>query len=548
MKDVVVRWRRPTERNFGDLSTSAPLQLAKSLGKKPREIAEELAKGLKGFKGVERVEIAGAGYVNVWLEPASLLAELSSAVSACSPLPVRKKEKPVLIDYSGPNIAKPLGVHHILSTVIGQVLANIHQHLGYPVIGVNYIGNWGTQFGKLAVALKKWGKKPAAACSVDELLELYVRFHNEAEKDPALDDEARAAFQRLESGDKELEQFLQDVTKVTMADIEIIYQRLHVKINEVRGEYHYRNAMGPIIEEGKEKGIFTKGEEGALVVQFPEELNLPTSVVLKGDGATVYLTRDLAAVRDRIETWHPQVMLYVVDVSQMLHLQQVFATCKLLGWDLPQLEHIVFGRMRFADKSMSTRKGNILKLSEVLDEAVKRADAVIGEHGESIQTDDRSALAEMMGVGGVVYGILSQNRKMDIVFDWKKALALEGNSAPYLQYTHARARSVLRKAELKKEAALPKKSGPLSAAERTLIGTLLEFPDALTEACAQRMPHTLTNYLYALCQDFNAFYNADPILKAESAARTLRLALTSLTATVLQTGAELLTLRVPDRM
>ena len=548
MKDVVVKWQRPVERSFGDLSTSAPLQLAKSLGKKPREIAEELAKGLKGFQGIERVEIAGAGYVNVWMEPAMLLSELSSTEQACSPSPTRKKEKPVLIDYSQPNIAKPLGIHHILSTVIGQVLVNIHRHLGHQVVGINYIGDWGTQFGKLAVALQKWGKKPVAECSVDELLELYVRFHNEAEKDAALEDEARATFRKLEQGDTDLETFLQEVTKITMEDVQHLYKRLHVSIDVVRGEYYYRHAMGSVIEAGKKKGLFVEGEEGALIVQFPEELNLPTSVVLKGDGATVYLTRDLAAVRDRIDSWHPAAILYVVDVSQMLHLQQVFATCKLLGWDLPQLEHIVFGRMRFADKSMSTRKGNILKLSEVLDEAVKRADAVIGEHGESIQTDDRSALAEMMGVGGVVYGILSQNRKMDIVFDWKKALALEGNSAPYLQYTHARARSVLRKAELKKEAALPKKSGPLSTAERTLIGTLLEFPDALAAACAQRMPHTLTNYLYALCQDFNAFYNADQILKAEEPARTLRLSLTSLTATVLKTGAELLTLRVPDRM
>jgi len=543
-----MRWQRPVERSFGDLSTSLPLQLAKKLQVKPREIAEKLASGLEGFKGIERVEIAGAGYVNVWLTPAALFAELTSTVRACSPLPERKNEKPVLIDYSQPNIAKPLGIHHILSTVIGQVLVNIHRHLGFQVVGINYIGDWGTQFGKLAVAMNKWGKKPVSECSVDELLELYVRFHNEAEKDPALDEEARVTFRKLEQGDSVLDQFLQDVVKITMANVDELYKRLHVAIDVVRGEYYYRRAMGPVIEEGKRRRLFVEGEEGALIVQFPEESKLSPSVVLKGDGATVYLTRDLAAVRDRIDTWHPEAILYVVDVSQMLHLQQVFETCRLLGWDLPQLEHIVFGRMRFADKSMSTRKGNILKLQEVLDEAVKRADSVIGGHGESIQTDDRSALAEMMGVGGVVYGILSQNRKMDIIFDWKKALALEGNSAPYLQYTHARARSVLRKAELKKEPALPKKSDTLSPAERTLIGTLLEFSSALNAACEQRMPHSLTNYLYALCQDFNAFYNADPILKAEEPMRSLRLALTSLTSTVLKTGAELLTLRVPDRM
>ncbi|MDD5751221.1 MAG: arginine--tRNA ligase, partial [Candidatus Peribacteraceae bacterium] len=421
-------------------------------------------------------------------------------------------------------------------------------HLGFSVVGINYIGDWGTQFGKLAVALKKWGEKPVSQCSVDDLLALYVRFHDEAEKDAVLEDEARAVFQKLEKGDKELEKFLQDVVTVTMADVEQLYGRLHVKLDTVRGEYYYRNAMEPIIAEGIRKKLFVEGEEGALIVRFPEESGLPVGIVRKGDGASVYLTRDLAAVRDRIDTWHPSAILYVVDVSQSLHLQQLFETCRLLQWELPALEHVVFGHMRFADKSMSTRKGNILKLQEVLDEAVRRADGVITEHEKDIQTDDRPDLAEMMGIGAVVYGILSQNRKADIVFDWKKVLAFDGNSAPYLQYTHARALSVLRKAE-QKSCPLPSSAETLSDRERTLMGTLLDFPHALEEACSMRMPHTLTNYLYGLCQEFNAFYNTEPILKADdSAVRVLRLALTSLTATVIKTGAELLTLRVPDRM
>ncbi|MDD5103952.1 MAG: arginine--tRNA ligase, partial [Candidatus Peribacteraceae bacterium] len=325
------------------------------------------------------------------------------------------------------------------------------------------------------------------------------------------------------------------------------YERLHVHFVTDIGESFYEDIMQPILEEGKNKKVFTTGEEGSLIVTFAEEEKLPPFLVQKGDKATLYATRDLAQIRYRIDTYHPQAILYVVDVAQQLYFQQLFKTVSRLDWKLPLLEHVVFGRMRFADQSMSTRKGTVLKLEHVLDEAVTRAKEAIQEHRDSIQTDDENALAEMMGTGALVYGILSQNRRMDLVFDWQKVLSLEGNSAPYLQYTHARACSVLRRSE-SKETAVPKKIPALSEHERSLIGTLLTFPVVLEEARAQRMPHTLANYLYALCQEFNSFYNTEPILKAEEEQRTLRIALTSLVARVLKTGAELLTLRVPDRM
>ena len=454
----------------------------------------------------------------------------------------------MIIDYSQPNIAKPLGVHHILSTVIGQCLCNLHRHLGTAVVGWNYIGDWGTQFGKLATAWEKWGKgKPVEKHTLDELLELYVRFHAEAEKNPALEDEARAAFLKLEKGDRKLRSFWEGVVRATKASLGAIYERLHVHFDTDIGESFYEDKMQSILEEGKKKQVFVKGEEGALVVLFEEESKLPPFLVQKGDGATLYATRDLAQIRYRIDTFHPQAILYVVDVAQQLYFRQLFAAAKRLDWELPQLEHVVFGRMRFAEKAMSTRKGTALKLEHVLDEAVTRAKEVIAEHRDSIQTDDEVALAEMMGTGALVYGILSQNRRMDLVFDWKKVLALEGNSAPYLQYTHARARSVLRKAGAKDET-LPKDTSSLTASERVLFSVLLGFPEVLQEACTHRMPHMLANYLYRLCQAFNAFYNVEPILKASKDLRSLRLSLTSLTATVLKTGAELLTLRVPERM
>lgn len=531
------------DEKHGDLTTSASLQLAKKLKKKPHDIAKSLAAGLAKVEGVEKAEVAGPGFVNVTLTTRALLQDIKHVRSAC--IPKKSKEKPVVIDYSAPNIAKPLGIHHILSTVIGQSLANVYRHSGIEVVAINHIGDWGTQFGKLAVAHAKWGKKPISEHTIDELLALYVRFHDEIEKSPALEDEGRLTFKKLEEGDKALQTFWKSVVEITMKSMEEIYARLHVSFDYTHGESFYEDKMAAILDEGKKKRIFVSGKEGALIVEFPEESKLPPAIALKADGSTIYLTRDLATARYRIDTWHPQAILYVVDVAQQLYFKQLFATLGQFGWALPKLEHVIFGRMSFADKSMSTRKGNILRLEHVLDEAVKRADALIKERGERIQTDDPKALAEMMGVGSVVYGVLSQNRKMDMVFDWDKMLTFEGNSAPYLQYTHARARSVLRKAGEEGTAA-PVET--LTSRERLLLKLLLSFEDTVEEARSEHLPHKLTNYLYELCQAFNSFYSSDAILTAEGKTRESRLHFTALTAEVLKCGAELLTLRVPDRM
>jgi arginyl-tRNA synthetase len=548
LTDIDVMWQRPAEASHGDLSTSIALRLGKSLNKKPQEIAKELASKLEASPSVAKAEVAGPGYVNLWLTPAALLDQMITVERACAPAK-EKSADPVIIDYSQPNIAKPLGIHHILSTVIGQSIGNLYEHAGTPVIRWNYIGDWGTQFGKLAVAFEKWGKKPARDCTMDELLELYVRFHQEAEKDESLEDEGRAAFLRLEKGDKELRAFWEDVLTVTKASLNDIYKRLNVHFDLDTGESYYEDKMAPVIEEGKKKNVFTEGEKGALIAVFPEDTNMPPAIVVKGDGATIYLTRDLAMMKDRIERFHPQEILFVVDVAQSLHFKQLFAIVEKLEWKLPRLEHVFFGRMSFAEKSMSTRKGNILKLEHVLDEAVARAEEIIKERGDSIQTDNPQDLAEMMGVGSLVYGILSQNRKMNMVFDWDKMLSFEGNSAPYLQYTHARARSVLRKGGVKKEpVAITDGVDSFTANERLLLMSLLQFPSVLEDARRELLPHKLATYLHQLCQDYNLFYNTETILTAEEPQRALRLALTALTAAVLKSGTSILTIRVPDRM
>jgi arginyl-tRNA synthetase len=548
LTDNPVVWTRPMEASHGDLTTTVALRAAKILSMSPRNIAEKLAKALADSPSVVKAEVAGAGYVNVWLTPMALLEELTAVEASVKGKAVRKKDAPVIVEYSQPNIAKPLGIHHILSTVIGQTIANLYAHDGFPVIRWNYMGDWGTQFGKLAVAFERWGKgKKPSECTIDELLALYVKFHEEVEKDSTLEDAGREAFRKLETGDKKLRAFWEDVVSVTKASLGDLYARLHVSFDLDLSESFYEDKMDAILAEGKKKKVFVEGEGGSLIVQFPEDSGMPPYLVQKGDGATLYSTRDIAQMRYRIDTYHPSAIYIVTDIAQKLHFEQLIDTCNQLKWELPTFENILFGRMRFADSSMSTRKGNILKLEEVIDEAVKRADAIIAERGEAIQTDDPKDLGEMMGVGALVYGILSQNRKMDIVFDWDKMLSFDGNSAPYLQYTHARALSVLRKAESDGKK-IPKKVGDLTSSERLVLRTLLEFPSVLIDARTEHLPHKLANYLYELCQAFNLFYHTDSILRAEGDQRDLRLALTARAADVIRVGCSLLTLRVPERM
>lgn len=545
ISDVDVRWERPQEADHGDIATPVALQCSKQVGKNPREVAELVVAALLGQEIVDKAEVAGPGYINVFLTPDALIAALSETHEACT-AKVQRDESPVIVEYSQPNIAKPLGAHHLLTTLIGQSIANIYEHLGYNVIKWNYMGDWGTQFGKLAVAVEKWGNKDNTEdYTVDDLLALYVKFHEEAEKDAALEERAREKFKQLEDGDSDVRAFWEIVVRTTKAALGTIYDTLHVSFDTDISESFYQEKMQPILEEGKASGVFTEGQEGSLIVEFGEETNMPPYLVQKGDGATLYSTRDIAQMRYRIDEYNPQEILIVTDIAQKLHFEQLVATCNKLGWDLPVFENVLSGRMRFTDKSMSTRKGNVMKLEEVIAESVRRAQEQIKEHGDAIQTDDTDALSQMMGVGAVAYGILSQNRKQDVVFDWDKFLSFEGNSAPYLQYTHARAKSVVEKAG---GASDVQSLDALADKERQLLNTLLQFSRILEEARKTHMPHTLANFLYDLCRDYNAFYNSAPILKSQEPQRSFRVHLTALTASVLKTGAGLLTISVPDRM
>ncbi len=552
----------PADASHGDLTTNVCMQVSKKVGKSPEEISEGVISAIKGEEVVDSVVFAKPGFINITLTGEARMKLVQESWGACK-AQEKRDEAPVIVEYSHPNIAKPLGVHHILSTVIGQAITNLYRHQGYSVVSWNYVGDWGTQFGKLAVALEKWGKKgkKASDYTLQELLDLYVKFHEEAEKDKSLEEEGRAAFRRLEEGDEDIRAFWKDVVDISLKGLDELYDRLHVSFDVTKGESPYEDAMPEIIKEGKKKGVFVDGEDGALIVEFDDE-SLPVYMIVKSDGGTLYSTRDLALALDRKKSYKPQAVHHVVDVAQQTYFRQLFATMDKLGWEMDHENHVVYGRMSFAEKGMSTRKGNILKLEDALDEAVKRAEKLIEEKESEVKGSERDDLAEMMGVSSFVYTILSQNRKHNIVFTWDKALTFEGNSAPYLQYTHARARSVLRKAESQKIINLQvsifkqfsifkdQKLSEVELEEKELIlmRRLILFSEVLEDARRDAMPHKLTNYLYSLCQDYNTFYNALPILDSKDPVRSLRLALTGITSDILKTGAEILTLRVPDRM
>jgi arginyl-tRNA synthetase len=538
----------PHDKSHGDIAIPLAMKICKQVSQSPRAVAEALLPYITTLAEVEHAEIAGPGYINISFVPSVWIKALEETHAALLPKPVRKSELPVIIEYSQPNIAKPLGIHHLIGTIVGQAVSNLYEFSGYNVLRWNYLGDYGTQFGKLAVAKRLYAPdREATSFSIEELLELYVRFHTDIETNPALEEEGRRASKLLEDGDKELRAFWQDVVTITKKSLAEVYDRLHVAFDLDLGESFYEDKMAPVLQEGIEKGVFEIGNEGARIVTFAPT-DMPPYVVQRSDGGTLYSTRDLAQMRYRIDTYKPQEILIFTDIAQKLHFEQLVATCNKLDWKLPPFTNVLFGRMRFADKKMSTRKGNILKLQEVLDEAVIEARNTIHEHGEAVKTDDPSALAEMMGIGALSYGILSQNRLSEIVFDWQKFLAFDGNSAPYIQYTHARARSILRKADVGGMLPLDTYSSVLTTKERELLRTLSRWDHIITQSRESYMPHLLCTYLYSVCQAFNSFYSVEPILEAKDTQRVLRLNLCMVTADVLRTGARILTLDVPDTM
>lgn len=538
--DLDPRLEHPRQDSFGDYATSVALNIGQQTDDDPLEIAHQLKSRLVSqFPSslVARIDVVKPGFLNFWLKEENLIKEVGRVNSQKARYGSSEigKGRTVVIDYSAPNIAKRFGIGHLRSTVIGQALYNLYKFSGYRVIGDNHLGDWGTQFGALLHKIKS-SKLKVQSLMVDDLEKLYVEFHREVGKDPKLMEEAREWFLKLESGDKEARELWQAVVDVSKKEFDRIYALLGVKIGYAYGESFYEDKMPAVIAEIRKNGL-SKKSAGAEIIEFSD---LPPAILVKSDGGTTYFTRDLATIQYRIKSWNPQTILYEVGVDQKLHFQQVFKTARKLGWaDGREFVHVAHGLIRLPEAGkLSTRRGQSIRLEDVLDEAIARAKKL---------TKGNEEISRAVGIGAIKYFDLSHQPQTDTIFDWEKLFLLEGNSAPYLQYTYARAMSVLRKGQTLKPLAISHK--PLvGEAELPILRWLYRFPEVVEDATRNYSPNLLCNYLFELAQRFNSFYAEVPILKAEGEIKNLRLALTATAAQVLKNGLTLLGIETPERL
>jgi arginyl-tRNA synthetase len=544
----------PEKKGFGDYSTNLAFLVAKELKKKPSEIANQITKPIEKEKIFERIEVKEPGFINFFLSLDFLFEELRKILKEKENYGKSKigKGKTVIIDYSSPNIAKPFGIGHLRSTIIGQALYNIYKFLGYKVIGDNHLGDWGTQFGKLIFAIKNWGKKKVDDYSIEELEELYVKFHKEAEKNPQLEEEGRKWFKKLEGGDREARRIWKILVKISLKEFERIYKLLGVKFDFALGESFYEPMTKEIIEELREKKI-AKESQGALIVEFPNN-QFPLVIVQKSDGTTTYFTRDLATIKYRLKRWNPDLIIYEVGADQKLHFQQLFKTVEILGWaKKTKFVHVAHGLYRTKTGKFSTRKGETVHLEDVLKEAIERAKEIIekSETSRGLTEREKEKISKIVGIGAVKYNDLSQHPSKDIIFDWEKVLNLKGNSAPYLQYTFVRCQSVLEKAGSRKlEVGSRKlKIEKLKKEEIEILREIYKFPEIIQEAAEKFSPNLICNFVFDLAKKYNLFYDLYPILKAEDKeTKNFRLILTKSVSQIIKNSLSLLGIDVPQKM
>lgn len=522
---------------------------AKARSLSPNDHAHQVADQLRSLPDVE-IDAEG-GFVNIRPTSVGMRAVLEQAGDDTYGVMNIGTGKTVLIEFSAPNIAKPMGIGHLRSTIIGDSLQRLYRTLGYKVIAVNHLGDWGTQFGNLVAAYqRKYGDlKIRKDLAIDDLLALYVDFHASMKENDQLKAEGQAMFRRLESGDMAVRSLWQHFVDLSLTQFEAMYLRLGVTFDDVRaGESRYEPLLAPLIQAARDSNAAIKSQ-GALVVAIPHE---STPLMLeKSDGSTTYATRDLAAIGQRVATYQPNEMIYVVANEQALHFRQVFAAARLLGLlpDTTTLTHVKFGLIRTAEGKMSTRKGTLIALDELLSEAVERATAMIGDRGNDLSTEQRAMIAETLAIGAVKYFDLSHDRNHDIIFDWERALSIKGDSAPYLEYSHVRARNILAKADeaAGQPVAQEGEDSPIESVA-PLIRCLAQFPLVIEQAAHQYAPHVVAQYLNQLATHFHAFYEQYPVLSATGATRRQRLQVVSAVKNVLERGLSLLGIGVVDSM
>ena len=535
----------PPDSAMGDFALPC-FRFAKVLKKSPVIIAQELAKTIAPDEVVAEVSAVN-GYLNFKVNKAGLAADVLARIAREGAKYGASDEgsgKTVCIDYSSVNIAKPFHIGHLSTTVLGGALYRIFNFLGYRAVGINHLGDYGTQFGKLISAYKRWGnREEVERGGIHAVNALYVRFNEEA--DEAMEAEAREYFRLIESGDKEANDLFEWFKSLTLAYVEKIYDRLHIRFDSYAGERFYTDKMAPVVAELKEKGLL-KESNGAQIVDL-EAYGMPPCLILRSDGASLYATRDLAAAIYRKKTYDFYKCLYVVAYQQNLHFKQVFKVLELMGYDWAKdLVHVAYGMVSLEDGAMSTRKGKVVWLEDVISRCGEKARVIREEKNPALENKD--AVAETVGVGAVVFGALYNSKIKDITFSYDKALNFDGETSVYVQYTCARAASVLSKAAADGIAFDEAASGTPNAQEAELLKTLGDFPATVREAAEKYEPSFVARWCVDTAKLFNKFYFDCKILQAEEDVRAFRLALTKATLTALTNGLGLLGIGVPEKM
>ena len=535
----------PPDTAMGDYAFPC-FKLSKALRKSPMMISDALAGAIEAdyLSKVESVK----GYLNFFIDRATYAEKVvEKALNDGDAYGADNSGagKTMVIDYSSINIAKRFHIGHLSTTMIGNSLYRLYRFFGWNAVGVNHLGDWGTQFGKMIAAYKRWGDHDTVARGgVDEMVSLYVRFNEEAKTNEALNDEGRAWFKKIEDGDPEALEIFNWFKSVTLRDAERVYDILGVKFDSYAGESFYNDKMQPIIDELREKKLLIE-DKGAQIVNL-EDYGMPPALILRSDGATLYITRDLAAAKYRKDTYNFDKSLYVVAYQQDLHFRQLFKVLELMGYDwYKQCEHVSFGMVSFEGGALSTRQGHVVYLEDLLNQAIDKARVIIEEKSPDLENKDE--VARQIGVGAVVFFDLYNNRIKDIDFNWDRALNFDGETGPYVMYTHARCCSVLRRAEGVEDAApdFAALSDPFS---QDVVRLIEQFPEILKSALNRSEPSMITRFSVDLAQAFNKFYYENKVMVDEPGVRAARLMLTRAVKQLLRQALYLIGIEAPERM
>ncbi len=539
----------PANKEMGDYAFPC-FRLAKVMKKAPQLIAKELAEKIEKPYFVSKIEVVNA-YINFYVDKSIFVNNVITNIIKKGDNFIKSdigKGKTIVIDYSSPNIAKPFHVGHLRSTVIGNALYNIYNALGYNVVGINHLGDWGTQFGKLIVAYKMWGNKEAVERDdIKELSRIYVKFHEEAEKNTALDDEARGWLVKMQEGDEEALSLWKWFYDISMKEFNRIYDRLGIKFDSYAGESFYNDKMAAVVDEIREKNLLTESR-GAQIVDL-ERYNMPPCLILRSDGGTLYPTRDISAAIYRMNTYNFEKCIYVTALDQNLHFAQWFKVIELMGYDwADRLIHVPFGLVSLGDGKLSTRKGHVVLMEDILNMSVEKTKNIIEEKNPNLENKDK--IAEDVGIGAIIFDDLYNSRIKNVVFDMERMLNFDGETGPYAQYTHARACSIIRKANVKDYSDLGSIDASLISddASVNVCKVLNEFTGKIQEAADKNEPYIVTRHIIEICKAFNKFYNENNIMNSEGAVRNARLAIVMAVRDNIKAGLKLIGLKAPEAM